>query len=118
PGRDETDAPIAPAGQPVGTAVIEVNPQGTPVLVSEPIGTPTLANVPAPIQKDSYAVLMMGVDARPGEAIDVGVRPDSLFVVYLDGSNGSCRVLSIPRDTRTTLPGYGQSKINHALAVG
>jgi LCP family protein required for cell wall assembly len=61
---------------------------------------------------------MMGVDARPGEVIDVGVRPDSLFVVYLDGSNGSCRVLSIPRDTRTTLPGYGQSKINHALAVG
>ncbi len=100
------------------TAVIEVNPQGTPILVSEPVGTPTLADVPEPVQQDSYAFLMMGVDARPGEAIDVGVRPDSLFVVYLDGTNGSCRVLSIPRDTRTTLPGYGQSKINHALAVG
>ena len=27
-------------------------------------------------------------------------------------------MLSIPRDTRTELPGYGQSKVNHALAVG
>lgn len=111
----DVPAGVAP---PAGTAVIEINAQGTPVLVSEPIGTPTLADLPEPVEQDSYAFLMMGVDARPGEAIDVGVRPDSLFVVYLDGSNGSCRVLSIPRDTRTTLPGYGQSKINHALAVG
>jgi hypothetical protein len=100
--------------------VVEVNAEGTPVLVSEPAATPgaELATVPEPVEQDSYAFLMMGVDARPGEAIDVGVRPDSLFVVYLDGTDGSCRVLSIPRDTRTTLPGYGQSKINHALAVG
>ncbi len=66
----------------------------------------------------SVAVLMMGVDARPGEPIDVDVRPDSLAVVYLDGETNSCRLLSIPRDTRVELPGYGQSKINHALAVG
>ena len=26
--------------------------------------------------------------------------------------------MSIPRDTRTELPGYGLSKVNHALAVG
>jgi LCP family protein required for cell wall assembly len=71
-----------------------------------------------PIARDSYAVLAMGVDARPGEPIDIEVRPDSLAVVYLDGSDGSCRMLSIPRDTRVELPGYGQSKINHALAVG
>ena len=103
---------------PQGTDVIELNAQGTPVLVSEPVGTPALAEVSGAVEPDSTTFLMMGVDARPGEAIDVGVRPDSLFVVYLDGSTGSCRMLSIPRDTRTTLPGYGQSKINHALAVG
>jgi len=60
----------------------------------------------------------MGVDARPGEAIDIGVRPDSLMVLHLIGGTGSCRVLSIPRDTRTELPGYGMTKVNHALAVG
>ena len=66
----------------------------------------------------SVAILVMGVDARPGEPIDVNVRADSLSVVYLDGDDGSCRMLSIPRDTRVELPGYGQSKINHALSVG
>jgi LCP family protein required for cell wall assembly len=63
-------------------------------------------------------ILLMGVDARPGESIDSGVRPDSLMVLHLDNKTGSCRVLSIPRDTRTDLPGYGLTKINHALAVG
>lgn len=63
-------------------------------------------------------VLLMGVDARDGESIDVGVRPDSLAVLHVDEETGSCRVLSVPRDSRTQLPGYGESKINHALAVG
>lgn len=66
----------------------------------------------------SMNILLMGVDARPGEAIDSGVRPDSLMVLHLDHATGTCRVLSIPRDTRTELPGYGLTKINHALAVG
>ncbi len=63
-------------------------------------------------------ILLMGVDARPGEAIDIEVRPDALAVLHLDPASGSCRLLAIPRDTRVELPGYGQSKINHALAVG
>lgn len=67
---------------------------------------------------DSVTVLLMGVDARPGEPIDIGVRPDSLQVLHISGDGGTCRTLSIPRDTRTDLPGYGQSKVNHALSVG
>jgi LCP family protein required for cell wall assembly len=63
-------------------------------------------------------LLMMGVDARPGSPIDIGVRPDVLMVVRLDPETRSCRILSIPRDTRVELPGYGESKINHALMVG
>jgi LCP family protein required for cell wall assembly len=63
-------------------------------------------------------ILLMGVDARPGEEIDIGVRPDSLAVLRLDPETGSCRMLNIPRDSRVDLPGYGMSKINHALAVG
>lgn len=63
-------------------------------------------------------ILLMGVDARPGEAIDIGVRPDALAVLRLDPATGSCRMLAIPRDSRVNLPGYGLTKINHALAVG
>ena len=63
-------------------------------------------------------LLVMGVDAQPGAAIDIGVRPDVLMLVRLDPQTRSCRVLAIPRDTRVDLPGYGESKINHALMVG
>lgn len=63
-------------------------------------------------------LLVMGVDARPGAAIDIGVRPDAFMLVRLDPVSNSCRVLSVPRDTRVNLPGYGESKINHALMVG
>jgi LCP family protein required for cell wall assembly len=79
------------------------------------------AAVAAGVGTDSapaLTILVMGVDARPGEAIDMGVRPDVLMVVRLDPATRSCRLLSIPRDTRTELPGYGQTKINHALMVG
>jgi LCP family protein required for cell wall assembly len=63
-------------------------------------------------------ILVMGVDAREGEAIDGQVRPDSLMLIHLTPKSSACRILSIPRDTRTELPGYGLSKVNHALAVG
>jgi LCP family protein required for cell wall assembly len=66
----------------------------------------------------AMTVLLMGVDARPGAPIDVGVKSDVLIVLRLDPSAGTCRALSIPRDTRVELPGYGLSKINHALLVG
>lgn len=71
-----------------------------------------------PTTGDAITILMMGVDARDGEQIDIGVRPDSLSVLHINPEAQTCRVLSIPRDTRTNLPGYGQSKINHALSVG
>lgn len=62
--------------------------------------------------------LLMGVDARPGEAIDVGVRPDTLAVAAYDTATNTCRLLSIQPESRVDLPGYGQSRINNALAVG
>lgn len=67
---------------------------------------------------NAITLLVMGVDARPGAAIDIGVRPDAFMLVRLDPTTNSCRVLSVPRDTRVNLPGYGESKINHALMVG
>lgn len=65
-----------------------------------------------------FTMLVMGVDARPGEPIDIAVRPDAFMVIHFDPVSHTCRSLSIPRDTRVQLPGYGMSKINHALMVG
>ncbi|MGH2534240.1 MAG: LCP family protein [Thermomicrobiales bacterium] len=66
----------------------------------------------------SRTILVMGVDAQPGAPIDIAVRPDAMMVLRLDEEARTCRLLAIPRDTRTRLPGYGQTKINHALMVG
>lgn len=67
--------------------------------------------------KDAITILVMGVDARPGAPIDIGVRPDALMVLYLNPTTGACRGLAIPRDSYAELPGYGQTKINHALML-
>ena len=67
---------------------------------------------------EPLTILLLGVDARPGEAIDIGVRPDALALLRLDPETGACRLLAVPRDTRAELPGYGWSKVNHALTVG
>jgi LCP family protein required for cell wall assembly len=67
---------------------------------------------------DAITLLFMGVDAQPGAAIDIGVRPDVLMLIRLEPETRTCRLLAIPRDTRVELPGYGESKINHALMVG
>jgi LCP family protein required for cell wall assembly len=78
-------------------------------------------NVASAKQDDSSKpinILLMASDARPGEEIDIGVRPDALAVLHLDPADGSCRLLSIPRDTRVDVPGTGLTKINHALMVG
>lgn len=79
-----------------------------------------LVETPAstPVEPGTLTVLMMGVDAEPGQPIDIQVRADSLSVVHVNPELGICRMLSIPRDTRVELPGYGYSKINHALAIG
>lgn len=77
---------------------------------------PTAVVTPSP--DNSITLLMMGVDAQEGEQIDFGVRPDSLSVLHINPDEQTCRVVTIPRDTRTELTGYGQSKINHALSVG
>lgn len=67
--------------------------------------------------KDALTILVMGVDARPGAPIDIGVRPDAIMVLYLNPATGACRGLAIPRDTLVTLPGYGETKVNHALML-
>ncbi len=89
-------------------------------IASEPtsLSDAALSAIAQPMTPPPMTILLMGVDARPGESIDSGVRPDAIGVLRLDPDSRSCRLLTIPRDTRVELPGYGLSKINHALSVG
>lgn len=59
-------------------------------------------------------ILVMGVDERSD---DVG-RSDTMFVVTVDTNTKQVSLLSIPRDTRVKIPGFGWDKINHAYAEG
>ena len=85
-------------------------------VVDDPPATTTPSDSPV-VASEGLTILVMGVDSREGEAIDIGVRPDSLAVLHINRESGSCRMLAVPRDSRAELPGYGYSKINHALAV-
>ncbi len=73
--------------------------------------------VPAPsLGGASRRILVIGSDARPGQAIDRS-RGDSLHIVGLDGHGGG-GVLGIARDSYVSLATGGQGKINSALALG
>lgn len=60
-------------------------------------------------------VLIIGADTRPKET---RARSDALMVASIDRSTGRIAVLSVPRDTRVNIPGYGNNKINAAYAFG
>jgi polyisoprenyl-teichoic acid--peptidoglycan teichoic acid transferase len=62
-------------------------------------------------------ILILGSDRRSGQP-DVGARSDTLMVVRLDPRTGSISMLSVPRDLRVPIPGYGLNKINAAYSFG
>ena len=66
------------------------------------------------VAKDKTTVMIMGVDERDD---DVG-RSDTLMVATLDPKKNQAALLSIPRDTRVRIKGFGYDKINAAYAYG
>ena len=64
--------------------------------------------------KDKTTVLIMGVDVRED---DVG-RSDTMMIATIDPKLDRATLLSVPRDTRVRIVGYGFDKINAAYAYG
>lgn len=60
-------------------------------------------------------VLLLGIDAREGETM---ARTDTIILASVDTKTKQMALLSIPRDTRVRIPGYGWDKINSASAYG
>ncbi len=58
-------------------------------------------------------ILVLGLDVTDGVS-----RSDTMMLIQLDSRQNFVRVLSIPRDTRVTVPGLGTTKINSAYAQG
>lgn len=56
----------------------------------------------------AFNVLIMGSDARPGDKIG---HSDSMLLAHVDLGKNQINVISIPRDTRVYLDGYGYTKL-------
>ncbi len=60
-------------------------------------------------------IALFGVDARDDS--DSG-RSDAIIVLSVDNDHGAIKMTSILRDSKVTIEGHGETKLNHAYAYG
>lgn len=79
---------------------------------------------PAPFEGEGNAplnYLLLGSDTRAEDEdllTSLGDRADTILFVHVPVDRESVQVMSIMRDSWVTIPGYGDAKINSALAFG
>jgi LCP family protein required for cell wall assembly len=57
-----------------------------------------------------------GTDARAASWVPGAQRSDALMILHIAADRRSAAIISIPRDTWVTVPGYGMHKINAAFS--
>jgi LCP family protein required for cell wall assembly len=62
-------------------------------------------------------ILILGSDKRASEPGDPG-RSDTTILLRLDPDRNAIALMSIPRDLKVEIPGYGTDKFNAAFAYG
>lgn len=75
----------------------------------------SVSDVEKAVSVDRLNVLLLGIDARPGEK---DARSDSMILVSIDKNSKKIAMVSIPRDSLVDISGYGKNKINSANALG
>lgn len=124
PAASSTPSPVgATPASAASTGVPEATTPPGPTASVPPVatGTPGAVDVPISQLNDWYGkkrinVLLLGIDARGGEAI---TRPDTIILASLDFENDRAHVLSLPRDLFVYVPeGFGWQKLNTAYAIG
>ena len=88
-------------------------------LTDEPPSTLTslASTVESPESPSAMNLLVIGSDRRPNEEGENG-RSDTIILVHIDPDKDYLSVLSLPRDLRVKVPGYGTEKINAAYSFG
>lgn len=85
-----------------------------PAVASQSQGTTTLAEDKL---NKRINILLLGVD--DGDDQSKVQRSDTMIVASINPEDGAVNLLSIPRDTKVSIPGYkGYDKITHAYAYG
>lgn len=132
PIRVVRDDDLAPPSHPSHSAPTQINQP--PVRATQPIYRPmprprrwrrvlaTVIVVPLIACALVYAVippvdvLVLGVDARPGEGYVT--RTDTIMLVGVQPRRMRANLLSIPRDLFINVPGYGSQRINIVNVLG
>ncbi len=88
--------------------------------VSDPIAGIDAPNVLDDVDPGGpQTIIVLGSDRRFVEiATKAPTRSDTIILLRLDPSRGATAVMSLPRDLRVDIPGYGRRKINEAYALG
>jgi LCP family protein required for cell wall assembly len=99
----------------VSEANDRVPPEVKTVLTEKP--TSTIVTVPVPESPSAMNLLVLGSDRRPDEDA-TAARSDTIILVHIDPDNDYLSMLSLPRDLRVNVPGYGFNKLNYAYHAG
>src|SRR6476659_8381243 len=91
-----------------------------PAAPGEPVPA---SRAPLPTLNGTMNLLFMATDVEyvyknGRRAMGLRGRTDTMILARMDPSSHEARLLSIPRDTRVSLPGYGHVKINAANPYG
>ena len=86
-----------------------------------PVGTASvLKKQNSLLFSSSTNILLLGTDhstnGQPGRSSDQ--HSDSMLLLHTDPSRHRLVYLSIPRDLRAAIPGYGDQKVNAAMQIG
>ena len=77
-----------------------------------------LAPDQGPLLSNPSSILLLGTDHSLAASRSGDRHSDSITLLRTDPDHGRLYYLSIPRDLRVEIPGYGASKINTAYQVG
>ncbi|MDQ3631579.1 MAG: LCP family protein [Actinomycetota bacterium] len=68
---------------------------------------------------DPQTIIVLGSDRRYVDiAAKTPTRSDTIILLRLDPDRGATAVMSLPRDLRVEIPGFGRRKINAAYELG
>ncbi|MCG2622351.1 LCP family protein [Arthrobacter sp. I2-34] len=78
-----------------------------------------------PAESGGQNILLLGSDIRGGSGgsenlngVPNGGRSDTMMLMHIPSNHKNVYVMSVMRDTWTDIPGYGEHKINAAMAFG
>ena len=80
--------------------------------------TARLAEQDGSLLSDPATILVIGTDGGKAPGRGGARRSDSLLLLRTDPGKHRLSYLSIPRDLRVDIPGYGSAKINAASQIG